>query len=108
MDEVVVCESVPTVLVCATNGIPAMATFGSNINDTQMKYLRGCVRGLIIAPDNDGPGAKYVDALYEGLDRFVPLKMAEPVGEPDSGDDLGDLFDDPDALIERVKNAEYL
>jgi DNA primase len=107
-EEIVVCESVPTVMVLATHGIPAMATFGSNVNDDQMKYLRGCAKGLVIAPDNDGAGAKYVDALYEGLDRFIPLKMVEPVGEPDSGSDLGDLFDDPEALIERVKNAEYL
>lgn len=107
-EEVVVCESVPTVYVCATYGIPAMATFGSNVNDTQMRYLRKCVNGLIVAPDNDGAGAKYVDALYEGLDRFVPLKMAEPVGEEDEGGDLGDLAFDPDALYERVTEAEYL
>lgn len=107
-EQIVVCESVPTVLVLLSNGVPAMSTFGSAVTPEQMRLMRGCLNGLIIAPDNDDPGSKYVDALYEGLERFVPLSLAPRVGKPDSGDDLGDLGHDPSTLIDYIESAEDL
>jgi hypothetical protein len=105
-EEVVVCESVPTVLVLASYGIPAICTFGSNVTERQMRLMRLCVKGLVIAPDNDEPGTKYVESLCEGLDRYIPIKIAPKVGEPGSGDDLGDL-QDPEDIVDALSAAEY-
>jgi DNA primase len=105
-DVVVVCESVPTVLVLASIGVPAMATFGSSVSERQIALLKRFQQGLYIAPDNDGAGVKYLDTLYEGLERFIPLKLIEPVGDPDSGNDLADL--DRSEIQDRISSAEYL
>lgn len=105
--EVVICESVPTTLVLLSLGIPSMATFGSNVTSEQMKLMRRCTEGIIIAPDNDSPGIKYIESLYEGLDEYIPLKVTEPVGEEGTGSDLGDL-DDPEDILRVVKAAEYI
>lgn len=106
--KLIVCESVPTVLALMSRGIPAMATFGSNLSQEHIRLLRRCINGITIAPDNDDAGAKYVDALYEGLERYIPLKLTPRVGEPNSGGDLGDLANDQDALIECIEAAEDL
>lgn len=106
-EEVIVCESVPTVLGLLSLGIPAMATFGSNVTSEQMKLMRRCIKGIIIAPDNDAPGIKYIESLYEGLDQYIPLKVIQPVGEEDTGSDLGDL-ENPDDILEVVNAAEFI
>lgn len=105
--EVVLVESVPTVLVLMSLGIPAMATFGSSVTSEQMRLMRRCAAGVIIAPDNDDPGIKFIESLYEGLDRYIPLKVVDPVGNEDSGDDLGDL-EGSENILEAVKAAYYI
>jgi hypothetical protein len=105
--EVVICESAPTVLALLSLGIPAMATFGSNVTSEQMKLMRRCIEGIVIAPDNDRPGIKFIESLHEGLDRYIPIKVIEPIGEEESGDDLADLGD-PKLVLEAIQSAEYL
>lgn len=91
---IVVVESVPTVLFLASCQIPAVATFGSNVADEQMRLLRRCQQGVIVAPDNDDPGRKFGRQLVRGLERYVKVRMCEPV--PGEGADLGDLGEHPD------------
>lgn len=93
-DPIVVVESVPTALYLESLGYPAVAMFGATAPPEQFKLLRSCQQGLILAPDNDAPGIKFVTKAKEyGLDRFVPVQICGPVGEPDSGTDLADLPD---------------
>lgn len=105
--EVVVVESVPTALVLMGLSIPAIATFGSNVTSEQMRLLRRCTAGIVIAPDNDNPGIKFIESLYEGLDRYIPLKAIEPVGEDGSGSDLGDLKVSDD-ILDAVRGAKFV
>jgi DNA primase len=104
-DPIVVVESVSTALYLISLLIPAVATFGASISDEQIRLLRACQQGLILAPDNDSPGAKWIslpdEDLYKGkvplmeaLERYTPVQVAGPVGGPDSGDDLGDVTPD--------------
>lgn len=119
---IVVVESVPTVLFLHTLGIPAVATFGSSVTDEQMRLLRKCQQGLIIAPDNDDPGRKWLGytegevkyrkdkerkVLAQYLSRFVPVKITEFVGEEGEGNDLGDLADEPQEVLRLVAEAAY-
>jgi DNA primase len=102
---IVVCESVPTVLFLASLGIDAVATFGASVSDAQLRLLRRLHQGLILAPDNDGPGEKFVQQCGEYLERFVNVKVAPQVdGE---GSDLGDLVEEPNLVHLVLDAAEY-
>jgi hypothetical protein len=77
------------VLFLASEGIPAVATFGASVSDDQIRFLRKCQQGIKIAPDNDSPGEKFLEHLTEGLERYIPLWHIEPPeGE---GEDIGDM-----------------
>lgn len=89
-----VVESVSTALRLWSIDIPTIATFGSNINDEQVKLLRGFIHGVKLAPDNDHPGEKWLDHLADYLERYVPVAIVPPQGK--SGDDLGDLSTEAD------------
>lgn len=113
-DPIVVVESVPTVLFLESIEIPAVATFGSNVTPEQIRLLRKCQQGVIIAPDNDAPGMKWTDfhpkkpdyiPLAAQLARYVSVKVAEKV--PGEGADLGDLVEDPALAKAVVAAAEY-
>lgn len=105
---VIVCESVPSALFLASLGYPAVATFGGSVSTEQLRLLRRFQQGLVLAPDNDEPGYKWLgytddEIRYNKLDRvimadylsrFVPLQVIEPVGEYNSGNDLADLLDE--------------
>lgn len=102
---IIVVESVPTALFLKSLGYPAVATFGGSVSDEQRRLLRLCQQGLVLAPDNDGPGWKWIiytesEIVHRKLDRvllgeylarYVPVKVIDPIGEEDSGNDLGDL-----------------
>lgn len=103
---IIVCESVCTVLFLQTLGYPAVATFGGAVSEEQMRLLRLCQQGIVLAPDNDAPGRKWIgpsdDERRRGLDRIVladylarhmPVRVIEAVGIYDSGNDLADLLD---------------
>lgn len=92
-DPIVVVESVPTALFLESLEYPAIAMFGATAPDEQLHLLRSCQQGLILAPDNDPPGIKFVKRATEYLERYVDIKVCLPVGEEGSGSDLADLED---------------
>lgn len=87
---VVVVESVPTVLFLASQGVPAVATFGASVSDEQVALLRRFQSGVIIAPDNDPAGANCAYEISTRLEKYVPVMQLPPVEGPE-GSDLGDL-----------------
>lgn len=109
-ESVVVCESLGTVLFCATHGVPAVAYFGSKPTDEQLRLLRRFAHGVILAPDNDSnmAGDKVLGtARY--LERFIPVYIADKV-EGDDGADLGDYAYVPDpevALYEHLTTRTH-
>lgn len=99
-EPVIVCESVPTVLFLQSHGIPAVAFFGGGIKEQQLRLLRRFGSGVILAPDNDAPGEKFVHTASKYLERYVDVKILPPVTESE-GADLGDY-----AHGERIKALE--
>jgi len=92
--EVIVVESVPSALFLWTLGYPAVATFGSDVNAAQMRLLRRFQTGVMLWPDNDNAGTKWLNANTEYLKRFVPVWHLPLVkGKP--GADAGDLASSP-------------
>lgn len=100
---VIVCESVPTVLLLATSGHAAVATFGASVTDEQIKHLRKLQQGVIIAADNDKAGDKFERLLVDGLDRYIDVRVAERV--PGEGADFGDLVGEPEIIDYLVGSA---
>jgi hypothetical protein len=86
---VVVVESIPTVLFLASYDIPAVAFFGSQPKEEQLRLLRVFGQGVILAPDNDDVGTKMVRDTTAYLKRFIPVWHAEKV-DIAPGADLGD------------------
>lgn len=92
-DPPVVLESVPSVLKLESNGVSAVATFGSSVPDDQLRILRRFQQGVILAPDNDGAGSKWLRNLTSYLERYIPVYRLPPVDRGE-GADLGDLDGD--------------
>lgn len=104
-DPIVVVESVPTALYLQTLGFPSMAVFGASVTPEQLKLMRACQQGLILAPDNDGAGDQFIEkVLAYGLSRYVDVKYCEVVGEEDSGNDLADAGSD-ELVTEIIRGA---
>jgi hypothetical protein len=91
-EPIVVCESLGTVLFCATHDVHAVAYFGSKPNAEQLKLLRRFSQGIILAPDNDSnkAGDLILTAVFN-LERYIPVQIADKVEGPD-GADLGDYI----------------
>lgn len=97
-EAIIVVESVPTVLFLRTYGYNAVATFGSNVNDAQMRLLRRFPQ-VVLAADNDKPskesgtpaGIKWRRALTDYLKNYTQVMWVPLVGRKGSNDDLGDL-----------------
>lgn len=107
-EPLVVVESIPTVLFLEGLGVPAMATFGGSVTAEQMRLLRRCQQGVILAPDNDYAGTKFRTSVTEYLDKYIPVKVCDLVGEEGSGNDLADLGSDQEVLdhIHGAKDLE--
>lgn len=103
---IIVVESVPSALYVQSIGYPSMAVFGSNVTPEQLKLLRACQQGVILAPDNDEPGMKFVRLCMGYLEPFIPVRVCEPVGVEGSGADLADI--DKSNAVEVIENAEDL
>jgi hypothetical protein len=93
-------ESPSTVLWLASCDVPAVASFGAKITPAQMRLLRRFQQGVVIAPDNDGPGRNFATLISEYLEPFVPVYQCDPVQIKgiNDGCDLGDLAPNMDAL----------
>ncbi len=85
-----VVESVPSALFLDTCGYSALATFGSSVNDAQMRLLRRLPNGVVLAPDNDPSGEKWLNHLTTYLQRFIPVYHLPTVSD-EPGADIGDL-----------------
>src|ERR1700756_355829 len=105
---VFIVESPATVLWLHANDLPAVASFGSKITPAQLKLLRVFQQGVVIAPDNDAPGRKYLKACREYLEPFIPVYAVSPVGRFDSGNDLGDLAPSRDKLDRHLSTISLL
>lgn len=92
-----VVESVPSVLFLASLGFSAVATFGSSVNEAQMKLLRSLPSGVILAPDNDPAGIKWESTLVEYLTRYIRV-WTLPLPGGDLGKDIGDCASEDDPL----------
>lgn len=89
-DEVVLVESVPTVLFLESMGIPAIASFGSGITEGQLRLLRRFDR-VLVAPDNDKPGEKFAKTAQGYLERYIDVVVLKSV-DLQEGADLGDYM----------------
>lgn len=111
---VLVVESVPSALFAESCGYPTVATFGSNVNEAQLRLLRSFSNGVILGPDNDVPknpdatpaGIKWRDSLTEYLKRYIRVWHLPPVeGKP--GADIGDLASlGDDAFDDHINQAK--
>jgi len=91
-EPIIVCESVPTVLLLASHGYPAVSFFGGKISETQLGFLRRFQAGIILAPDNDKPGEEFLRKATDYLTPFTTVYHLPRV-EVKPGADLGDLYD---------------
>lgn len=97
----IIVESVATALMLISEGYPAIATFGSQITTDQLRHLRVFQQGIMLAPDNDGAGTKWLETLTEYLERFIPILHVPVVYG--HGSDLGDLH--PDELSTHLRGV---
>lgn len=96
---VIVVESVPSALFVISCGYPSVATFGSSINEPQLRLLRKFSTGVILAPDNDNAGVKFVNTATEYLKRYIRVwHLPPPEGE--AGADIGDVQDLDEYLLQ--------
>lgn len=99
-----VVESPSTVLWLATCDIPSVASFGAKITPAQMRLLRRFQQGVVIAPDNDGPGRNFAELIATYLEPFVPVYQCHPVQIKglNDGCDLGDLAPNISAVSDHI------
>lgn len=100
---IIAVESIPTALFLESLGYSSIATFGGSITDEQLDLLKKCQQGIILAPDNDSVGIKSISSIAK-LERYISIKVVEPIGKEDSGDDLADSKT-PDEVHNSIANA---
>lgn len=98
---VFVVESVPSALALRSAGLNAVATFGTSINDPQLRLLRRFSQGVVLCPDNDPAPKNKPDAMPAGLKwqkkvadylvRFIPVTLMPPPPVAPK-DDVADLL----------------
>lgn len=84
-----VVESVPTALFLISHGFPAVATFGSSVSEHQLKLLRK-LHGIVLAPDKDAAGKKFLYNCAEYLQDYVAVDYVDPEDYGEASD-LGDF-----------------
>ena len=106
----VITESVPSKLFVESCGHPSLATFGSSVNDAQLRLLRRLTSGVILAPDNDPAGSKWENSLTQYLKHYTRVWHL-PVVSGVAGADIGDLAspwnDDPEISLEEYLSQMY-
>ena len=90
-EPVIVLESVPSALFVMSHALnEAVAYFGGGIKPAQLRLLRRFSQGVVLCPDNDETGDKFVRAATEYLERFIPVYHADKVQFLGEKADLGD------------------
>lgn len=104
----VIVESVPSTLFIESMGYPSVATFGSSVNEAQMRLLRRLTGGVILARDNDEAGVKWERSLTEYLKRYIRVWHL-PIVSDEAGADIGDLAstDSPREEVEALISRAY-
>jgi DNA primase len=103
---IVIVESVPTVLYLASLNIPAVATFGATVSKEQMKMLRSCQQGVVLAQDNDTAGCKWRSDLITYLERYIQVTEMEIVWDDDIGETR--MVENPEVTIGLYNNPIYV
>lgn len=109
---VILVESSPSVLFLVSHDQASLGTFGSGINEPQLRILRRCKGGVILARDNDKTkekaGVKWCNTLTNYLKRYIPVWHLPPIeGKP--GADVGDIasFEDPYSALQDYLSQAY-
>jgi DNA primase len=87
-----VVESAKSVLKLRQLGFQATGTFGSNVNDAQLRLLRKFRSGVVLWPDADKAGDEWFKQCYDYLKSYVPIWGIQQL--PISKGDVADLSDD--------------
>lgn len=85
-------ESAKSVLKLNSLGYQATGTFGSNVNDAQLRLLRKFRSGVVLWPDADRAGDEWFKQCYDYLKPYVPLFGVMQL--PESKGDVADLSDE--------------
>lgn len=107
---VIVVESVPSALFLWSSGYPSVATFGSSVDERQLKLLRTFPH-LVFAPDNDVPkdpsatpaGIKWLNQCVNYLERYTTVEALPTLDG--AGADIGDLASTPELLHDYISLA---
>lgn len=106
--EIVVVESVTTVLWLESIGVPAVCTFGDSASEEQLRLLRSFQQGVIISADADKASLKWRGQLTRYLERYIPVWHTPLVGDVGTKYDLGDLAPDGADGVYGILEDAYL
>lgn len=95
-DKVYIVESSFDVIRLDQVGLPAVATLGANISNSQVELLKKYFNNIIVIADNDEAGNSMKDRLIEKLGSRISVINLDPKYK-----DVGDMDD------EAIKNLEY-
>lgn len=95
-DKVYIVESSFDAIRLDQVGLPAVATLGANISNTQVELLKKYFNNIIVIADNDEAGSKMRERLIEKLGSRISVIKIDPMYK-----DIGDMDDDT------IKSLEY-
>lgn len=95
-DKVYIVESSFDAIRLDQVGLPAVATLGANISNSQVELLKKYFNNIIVIADNDEAGSNMKNRLVEKLGSRVSVINIDPKYK-----DVGDMDDDT------IKNLEY-
>jgi 5S rRNA maturation endonuclease (ribonuclease M5) len=95
-DKVYIVESSFDAIRLDQVGLPAVATLGANISNTQVELLKKSFNNIIVIADNDEAGVKMRERLIERLGSRISVINIDPIYK-----DIGDMDDDT------IKKLEY-
>lgn len=94
---VVVVESALTAVYLFQVGYPAVATFGAQVTDEQIRLLRSFSWGVTLAFDNDSAGKTACETVGDRLRKTIPVHIISQ-----SGADKEDLNDLPEDQVRQI------
>ena len=93
--KVFVVESSFDVIRLDQAGLPAVATLGSNVSNTQIELLQKYFNNIVILPDNDEAGNNMVDRICKKLGSRVSVVKLN-----NEYKDIGDMSDDEIKMLD--------
>jgi len=95
-DRVYVVESSFDAIRLDQVGLPAVATLGANVSNTQVELLQKYFNDIVVIADNDAAGGNMKDKIVEKLGSSISIIQLEKQYK-----DIGDMRD------EDIKNLDY-